>query len=313
MKFIFMLFSALACALSQAPAGIAAEKAAEPEGTYLYAHHDGQDLFLDLYHSPKHSPEKPTLIYIFGGGFKDGARDRQAHRVWFNDMLELGYNVVSIDYRLGLKDASDAGVNKKFIRQLENAIDLAVEDLFSATLFLIENSDELNIDADNLVLAGASAGAITALQAEWYISNSSPKASILPRGFNYSGVMAFSGAVFSRKGKVRFGTNMCPTALFHGTADTMVPYDKISFLRLHFDGSNQLAKQLVKDGKSFRIYRYTGNGHEISVAMPHIMDQILPFLEEDVIKKAGSSVDATVDNPDIPVPDWAMDDYKSLY
>ena len=68
-----------------------------------------------------------------------------------------------------------------------------------------------------------------------------------------------------------------------------------------------------KEASVTQIFLNANLNADSAVAMPHIMDQILPFLEEDVIKKAGSSVDATVDNPDIPVPDWAMDDYKSLY
>lgn len=46
---------------------------------------------------------KPTILYIFGGGFMEGNRRDGTAMEWFEDMTGDGYGVVAIDYRLGLK------------------------------------------------------------------------------------------------------------------------------------------------------------------------------------------------------------------
>lgn len=292
---------------------------ADPDGTYMFAQREGQDLFLDFYKPSEAGLEKaagkemPTLIFIFGGSFSHGSRDADSHRRWFQMMLDEGYSVASIDYRLGMKDVSNAGVNMQFIKALQHAIDIAVEDLYAATNFLIDNHDELGINPEMLVPAGSSAGAITALQAEWHISNGDKEAAILPAGFNYAGVMAFSGAVLSMHGKVKFGKAACPLGLFHGTADKMVPYNKISVMGLHFDGSSFLERSLRKSKRTYHLYRYADHGHEVSISMPWMMREILGFLDEEVIRKVGSSSDTTVDDSPMPTPDWAKADFKALY
>ena len=292
---------------------------ADPDGTYMFAQRDGQDLFLDFYKPSAAGIEKasgkemPTIIFIFGGSFSHGSRDADSHRRWFQMMIDEGYSVASIDYRLGMKDVRNAGVNMQFIKNLQHAIDIAVEDLYAATNFLIDNHEELGINPEMLVPAGSSAGAITALQAEWHISNADKQASVLPEGFNYAGVMAFSGAVLSMNGKVKFGKSACPLGLFHGTVDKMVPYNKISLAGIHFDGSSYLEKSLKKNRRTYHIYRYADHGHEVSISMPWMMREILEFLDEEVIRKVGSSSDTTVDDSPMPTPDWAKADFKTLY
>ena len=51
---------------------------------------------------------------------------------WFRDLTDDGYGVVAIDYRLGLKGGRGVTASE-FVVLLERAINLAVEDLFSAT------------------------------------------------------------------------------------------------------------------------------------------------------------------------------------
>lgn len=292
----------------------------EPDATYLYAEKDNSLLYLDIYEPSDGSAEsvdgadRPTILFMFGGGFKSGSRDDAYFNNWFRLVTEAGYRIVSIDYRLGLSDFSGAGINRKFINALDAAIDLAVEDLFSATNFIIDNSEALGIDPNNIVISGSSAGAISVLQGEWEICNSMDNAKVLPEGFNYAGVMSFSGAVFSRKGAVRYAKEPCPTAFFHGTADKIVPYGKIQFLNLCFSGSSETVKDFKRHSFNYAIYRFKDHGHEISAFMELFMKEEFEFIENCVIKKLPAATDITVDNPDIPFPDWAKGgDFKSLY
>ena len=292
-----------------------------PDGTFLFAHRDTCDLYLDWYKPAEGSVteidgvRKPTVLYVFGGGFKEGNRRDGSSVPWFKQLTDAGYSVVSIDYRLGLKGITSAGVNPEFIRNLDHAIQLAVEDLFSATNYVIENAASLNIDPDAIVISGSSAGAITVLQAEWEICNGRELASVLPEGFNYAGVMAFSGAIFSRQGAIRYKkTEPCPMMLCHGTIDKIVPYGQIWFFNLRFAGSSVISKTLHNKDYNYRMYRFEGNSHEIAVTMSHNFDREMSFIEENVMKGEKAVVDTILVNDGVPVPDWAKGgDYKKLY
>lgn len=290
-----------------------------PDGTYLFAKRDTCDLYLDYYAPAMGSATtidgrtKPTILWVFGGGFKEGSRNGRHHQKWFRMLTEDGYSVVSIDYRLGMKNAPRPGINKRFVNTMANAISLACEDLFSATTFLIDNADDLGIDSDNIVIAGSSAGAITVLQAEWDICNGHEAARELPEGFNYAGLMAFSGAIFSKEGGIKFARETCPMFLIHGTADKIVPYTQMRFLNLCFGGTNVIAKALEKEKRNYNIYRVNERGHEVSASMVNNYGLELDFLEKNVMGKEIRVIDATIDNPDLATPDWAVGDYKKLY
>ena len=94
----------------------AAQNFLSPAGTYLYAQRDTCDLFLDIYYPAKGSQthidgkEKPTIIFMFGGGFITGERDNESYNKWFRQLTDNGYGVISIDYRLGLKGSNKVGV-----------------------------------------------------------------------------------------------------------------------------------------------------------------------------------------------------------
>lgn len=296
-----------------------AQTVCEPSGTYLYCQRETGDLYLDVYDpAPGSITEvdgirKPTIIYIFGGGFKGGSRSPQYNSNWFKYLSEAGYSVVAIDYRLGLRDVTEMGINAKSADLLYNAIQIAVEDLFAATRFLLENADQLGINASSLVISGSSAGAITALQAEWEICNGSDIAGILPEDFNYSGVLAFSGAIYSRSGAIRYPKTPCPHFLCHGTEDKIVPYTQIALLKQRFAGSDAIAKVLAQNGFNYQIWRFAGNSHEIANSMVRNLPEEIHFLEDNVVKGTKRNIDATVDDGGIVVPVWASGDYKKIY
>ena len=313
MKRALTILLVLACGICNARTVI------EPDATYLFAQKDGQDLYLDVYEPARGSAtqldgkDKPTILYVFGGGFKEGERDNALQQRWFKMLTEQGYRVIANDYRLGLRDVKDAGVSPQFIKDMENAVSMAVEDLFSATRFIIDNAGELGIDPSNLVVSGSSAGAITALQAEWVICNRGELARMLPADFNYKGVISFSGAVFSSEGAITYDREPCPMMLLHGTADSMVTYKQIWFFKYRFAGTDIISSVCQKKGYCHNTYRFLDNGHEISISMKRNFPEEMRFIEENVIRGVRRSLDCTVSDPGIPVPAWARNDYKSLY
>lgn len=304
-----LALSCLVCAAQQ--------KVITPSLSCMFAQRDTCDLYLDIYNPAPGSVTsidgvtKPAIIFIFGGGFVMGERDNEAYLPWYKMLTDDGYKVISIDYRLGLKGVKNMGIRQ--VRTLDKAIHMAVEDLFSAVRFLVDNSERLGIEPDNIVVSGSSAGAITALQADWEATNRTEYAKELPEGFRFAGIMSFSGAIFSDTGVPKYNTAPAPTLMLHGTDDKLVPYTRIKFLNLIFAGSDVLAKTFLENGYNLNILRYKGHGHEIANNMiTSYLDEIR-FLETNVMRKEKRIVDAMIDDPSIPVPDWAKATAADLY
>ena len=307
----------VASALITSQATAEAQTLLKPDETFLYAQKDSCDLYMDVYYPADGSiityedMTKPVILFMFGGGFKEGQRDAAYFNPWFKLLTDDGYTVVSIDYRLGLKDVDKMGLMQAGV--LENAIHMAVEDLFSATNFIIDNAVEVDLDPYNIVISGSSAGAITVMQAEWEICNLKERASVLPQGYNYRGVMSFAGAIFSREGRIRYRTEPCPTLMLHGTADKIVNYRKLAFLNLNFAGTACIAPAFEKGGFNYNVLRYEGHGHEISSSMAQTYAEQKRFLETNVMKGERKTVDALVNDPYIPIPDWGLGKGKDIY
>ncbi len=282
---------------------MAASAQITPDATYMFAQRDTCDLFMDVYEPADGSQtsidgvEKPAVIFMFGGGFIRGTRDDESYNSWFKLMTDNGYRVISIDYRLGLKGSNKVGIAQ--VNVLDKAIHMAVEDLFSATNFIIENADQFEVDPSNIVISGSSAGAITVMQAEYEIANRTSWASVLPEGFNYAGVMSFSGAILSREGKVDFKTVPCPTMMLHGTSDELVPYKQIKVFKLGFFGGGKLVERFKKFGLNYNMYHFTDYGHEIAGSMYTTFDLQDKFLKTNVMQKKMRIVEAWIDDPNV--------------
>lgn len=298
-----LIFAALAAAALFFGSLAKADAQSGPDATYMYTQRDTCSLYMDIYEPAKGKTitadglEKPTIVFMFGGGFIAGERDNESYSKWFNEMKNDGYRIVSIDYRLGLKGSKKVGIAQ--VNVLDNAIHMAVEDLFSATNFMIENAEALGINPENIVISGSSAGAITVMQAEYEISNRTSWAQVLPEGFNYAGVMSFSGAILSREGKVDYKDRPCPTLMLHGTADELVPYKQIAFFNLGFFGGGKLVKRFGKFGFNYNMFHFIDYGHEVAGSMETTTDLQKKFLECNVMKKQERIVEAWISDPNV--------------
>ena len=320
-RFLPLLLTLFACgpALAQErPVDTAGQTVPDPDRTILFAQRDTCELLLDFYQAAPgvgpcaDAPRKPLIIHIFGGAFAIGQRNQPDDRIWYRQLADAGYNVAAIDYRLGMKGVQAKG-GVAFLKVLRSAIQIAVDDLYSATAYLIHNAASLGVDPDRIIVSGSSAGAMTALQAEWEICNGMEPARVLPEWFNYAGIMAFAGAVFSMEGPVRFPQMPCPVLLLHGTADRIVPYKKIAFLGIEFAGSNALARKFENIGADYQIYRFDGLGHEVAASMRRNVPEELRFLEENVIKGLHRKVDALVKDAGMPDYGWSKMTARDLY
>ena len=269
----------------------------------MFEQRDGEELYLDVY-TPTEGSEtsvngkaKPTIMFMFGGGFIHGQRDDASYHKWFKMLTDNGYRVISIDYRLGLKGSNKVGVAQ--VNVLDKAIHWAVEDLFSATSYIIKNAEQLGVDPTNIVISGSSAGAITVMQAEYELCNQTKWTTGLPEGFKYAGVMSFSGAILSREGELDYARMPAPTLMLHGTADELVNYNQIKFFNLGFFGGGKLVKRFEKFGFNYNMYHFVGYGHEIAGSMETTFDLQMRFIETNVMKGQRRIIEAWVDDPGV--------------
>jgi predicted esterase len=228
---------------------------------------------------------RPCMIFAFGGGFVKGVRNHEYYSIFFDRLACEGIVVVSIDYRLGLKNLNADGGMAAMIDIFDNAVNMAVEDIYCATNFVIANSDEWAVETTKIMLSGSSAGAITAVQAEWMRCNGAWRAKVLPEGFRYAGVVSCAGAIFSTDGKPKFASQPAPMLLFHGTSDRNVPYDHASMFGVGFYGSAYIVKQLERLDSPYWFYSAEYMDHRMA-GIPFIYecDIIMQFIRDFVIR-----------------------------
>ena len=93
--------------------------------TYQYAERDTLILYLDFYTPETVHDSTICLVYVFGGGFIGGHRDGKWEKAYFKQLVDEGFMVASIDYRLGLKGAKNLGLLNT--EPLEKAVYMATE------------------------------------------------------------------------------------------------------------------------------------------------------------------------------------------
>ena len=287
--------------------------------TYMVAQRDTCDLYMDMYEPaviPGDTLDRPTVLFVFGGGFVMGRRDDPWVLPWFKLLNENGYRVVSVDYRLGLK-----GRRMRFdlFHLIESAdytkaaVDMGVEDVFAAVRYLADHP-ELGVKMDNIVISGSSAGAMISLSSELEACNRTARAQILPEGFHFAGVMSFAGAIMSDSGKPAYKRRPCPQLLIHGTKDEAVAYEKMGFGRRGMFGSSYLVEMVLQPaGYTYQIYRYVGHSHDMAANMLANWPEEKRFLEVAVMGKKALVVDSTVDDPTMPVIGFASVSLDDIY
>jgi hypothetical protein len=119
-------------------------------------------LRLDVY-VPRDAPApRPLMLWIHGGAFLEGHRRDMAS--WCQRWAERGYVAVTASYRLGFYapfpfDPPFAYDQAEVVR----ASYRAVQDIRGALRYVVANAEQWGVDTGRVVIAGASAGAITAL------------------------------------------------------------------------------------------------------------------------------------------------------
>jgi acetyl esterase/lipase len=111
--------------------------------TYMTA--SGYDSKLDVYKRRDTTAPQPTLVFYHGGGWILGTKEASVMSIvpW----LEMGWNVVNVEYRMARVALAPA----------------AVEDSMCALRFVVDKAKDYGIDTNRVVVSGESAGGHLAL------------------------------------------------------------------------------------------------------------------------------------------------------
>jgi len=255
--------------------------------TFIYSIKGTDTLYLDKYDIVQEET-RPCVIFVFGGGFFSGTRDADFYVPYYHFLVNEGFSVVAIDYRLNLKNfkAESKLKTKDFLNIFKQTIFMAVEDLYDATKYTLENAATWNIDKNTIVISGSSAGGITVLQAEYEHCNRTEIAQGLPSDFKYAGVISFAGAVFNNQGHLKWKETPAPVQLFHGNADKNVPFGKIKIFKWGFFGSEYIAQKYDKHKLPYYLFVEENADHRLANdPMIYNQEEIKIFLDKYVLQK----------------------------
>lgn len=238
--------------------------------TYQFAIKGSDTLFVDRHYDPSRMAEgnTPLMIYMYGGGWAFGSRGGR-----FTYLTDIGVQVISIDYRKGL---TEYGYSPAPPEKMEAAIEMALDDLTDAMVFVLSKAGEWKVDVDKIMLEGSSAGGITTLMAIYDICNDGPYSKKFPAGWMPAGYIGYAGAIINRQQDLKWAKKPCPMMFFHGSGDSTVTIDIQRSDALNVFGPKYILAQLHEmevpnwlyceiDGDHVLSYKpYSGyNTHEI--------------------------------------------------
>ena len=288
---------------------------AQEKTTYPFVERDST-LYLDVYHPTAPRADNASVLTVFGGGFFSGTRDDKLQRKTAELLVERGYTVISIDYRLGLKDKAKVEEYSKLTKLdklFQYAIDIATEDCAAAVAWVCAHAEELDIDPAKMVLEGCSAGAITVLQLDYCRVNALSQASVLPEDWKPAAVVPYSGGVMCRKKDLKYNTAPAPTLLMHGTKDKIVTYNSFGIPgHPKLFGANQVSKAMRRQDIPHWIVRFEGIGHEVASWLPGSVDFFCGFVEQALAGRV-TTLDATMTDSKLQPTEWTDMTVMELY
>ena len=314
--YIAFIIALVACTPSTQPSKNQSVSAEVTKENFIFAIQGKDTLSLDKYefHAATDSTDKPVLLFAFGGGFKGGDKAYKGYISFFHFLARQGFVVVSTDYRTQLKDlqASEIQSPVDFMQVLQQAVDTAVTDFYDTTSFILSHHDAWNINPQQIIACGSSAGAITALQATYYRCNQATFALQLPDTFQYAGVISFAGAILDSHAPT-WKNKPCPMLLFQGRADNIVPFHQATLDPYGgLWGSESIAESLKAAKASYQFHIVENAGHEIADLPLHRNQyDVMSFITRQIIHKESLVIETqeSIPNEKITDPHFTLQDY----
>ena len=288
---------------------------AQNKMTYPFVERDST-LYLDVHQPAVARVDRASVISVFGGGFITGRRNDSYQTALADSLVNHGFTVICIDYRLGLKDSLMVATHQRLLDiddLFQYCINIATEDCAAAINWVVAHADELNIDPAKIALTGSSAGAITVLQLDYCRANGLPEAAVLPEGWKPAAVIPYAGGVMCKKKNLKYKTDPAPTLLMHGTKDKIVAYKSFG-LPFHAKllGSKTIHKKMRKQDIPHWFIRFEGIGHEVASWFPGSVDLFCTFVNLSLEGRV-SNLDATMTDAALQPTEWTNLGLKDIY
>lgn len=202
-------------------------------------------LKLDLYRPVGDTEtQRPAMLFVHGGGFCCGDKSASNVTDLAKTFAKLGYVSASINYRL----LAETGCGGSGVTPECTVAALAAQhDAQAAVRWLRANASTYGVDPTRIGIGGTSAGAVTATLVG--LNSEDPGDSGNP-GYpsKVGGFMSLSGGI-PESSVINAGDS--PGLLFHGTADTVVPYQ----------WSASTAATMLNAGVAAYLETFDGAGH----------------------------------------------------
>lgn len=288
---------------------------AQTTSTYPFVERDST-LYLDVHRPVVARADKAAVLAVFGGGFIVGKRNDSYQTALADSLVNRGFTVISIDYRLGLTDSVMVASHSR-LRDIDDlfqhCIDIATEDCAAAVNWVVSHAEEIDIDPTKIALTGSSAGAITVLQLDYCRANGLPQAADLPEGWKPAAVIPYAGGVMCRKSDLKYATPPAPTLLMHGTKDKIVAYKGFGLpFHAKLFGSKTIDKKMNKQDIPHWFIRFEGIGHEVASWFPGSVDLFCAFVNQCLSGRV-SSLDATMTDSKLNPTEWTDMSLFDLY
>lgn len=262
------------------------DRVEDPTGYY-----DSINLYLDLYYSTENTQEiQPMMILLHGGSFITELGNKAGMEEISRLMVAKGFVVASISYTTWSFLLGGAPT----LDQIVDVVTKSMRDLQSAIEFVVEFNGQgqfPEVDMQNLVLGGASAGAVTMLH-RIYIDEDNELPDFLAMAFENNGGIFPS---HSEDYRIAYGLNLSggildttfidedepPLISVHGDLDSTVFYEfgpASGFIDLY--GSKPIDERLRNQSIASYLYTFKGGGHtDIYEDIPLYRDPLLSVMD----------------------------------
>jgi len=269
---------------------------------------ESQDLLLDIYTPPAEDTVqlRPLIFFVHGGSYIGGDKDDHTIKMMATEMAKRGYVGVSVQYRLQQSDVEGLDPILAFADKNNwyKSIGRGVQDVKAAIRFIKQGvATEGNIyqvDTNNIILYGSSAGAITILHTAYMTDLNQATDAMKNAITQIGGLEGESGnpgyastntvrALVSCSGALaddQWVANRKDLSLlaFHHNNDPSVPFRAgcfyTAFCHLgRFHGSYRLANKAEELGVHYELNVIDGVDHPADDKQPQlVLDRMVPFL-----------------------------------
>lgn len=208
-------------------------------------------LRLHIYQPPKRQKDAklPAIVFFFGGGWRNGTPAQFVEHCKY--LAARGMVAITVEYR---------------VKSRHNATPLeCIADAKSALRWVRKNAGELGLDANRIAAGGGSAGGhlaaalatvngfddksddlkISAVPNALVLFNPALDVANIPTDYGFGEQAKAASPLQNVKGKLP------PTIIFHGTADTTVPFAQ----------ATNFCAAMKQHGNACDVKAYEGRGH----------------------------------------------------